>query len=55
MFPIGIVLSSLVLERRTHALSEASEGQTLPGGGSDWERIKRAVAKSKDLFKRSGS
>ena len=51
MLPIGAAISYLVLHRRTEALSAASEGTVLSGGGSAWERAKRALSKSKDLVK----
>lgn len=54
MLPVGAAISYLVLRRREHALGAASEGETLPGGGSAWERLKAALSKSKDLAKPAG-
>jgi hypothetical protein len=54
MLPIGALISYLVLNRREHALGEASEGKVLPGGGSAWDRLKGSLAKVKDIFKPAG-
>jgi hypothetical protein len=53
MLPIGAVVSYLLLNRREELLSTASQGETLSGGGSTWERFKRTLAKSKDLTRPS--
>lgn len=54
MLPIGALLSYLALQRRALALSGASEGRMLEGGGSAWERVKQALGKSKDIVKPAG-
>ena len=54
MLPIGAAISYLAFRRREQALSAAGEGQVLGGGGSAWERLKGALAKSKDLVKPAG-
>jgi len=53
MLPIGAVVSYLLLHRREELLGAASQGETLTGGGSAWERFKRTLAKSKDLTRPS--
>jgi hypothetical protein len=53
MLPIGAVVSYLLLHRREELLGTASQGETLAGGGSTWERFKRTLAKSKDLTRPS--
>lgn len=54
MLPIGAAISYLALRRRGQALSAAGEGKVLSGGGSAWQRLKGALAKSKDLVKPAG-
>jgi hypothetical protein len=54
MLPIGAAIAYLALRRREQALSAAGEGTVLKGGGSAWERLKGALAKSKDLVKPAG-
>ncbi|NLE23235.1 MAG: terpene cyclase/mutase family protein [Actinobacteria bacterium] len=53
MLPIGAVASYLLLHRREELLGTASQGTTLSGGGSPWERFKQTLAKSKDLTRPS--
>ena len=53
MLPIGAVISYLLLHRREELLGTASQGETLAGGGSTWERFKHTLAKSKDLTRPS--
>ncbi len=53
MLPIGAVVSYLLLHRREELLGTASQGETLSGGGSTWERFKHTLAKSKDLTRPS--
>ena len=53
MLPIGAVVSYLLLHRREELLGTASQGETLAGGGSTWERFKHTLAKSKDLTRPS--
>ncbi len=53
MLPIGAVVSYLLLHRREELLESASQGETLNGGGSTWERFKHTLAKSKDLMRPS--
>jgi prenyltransferase beta subunit len=53
MLPIGAVISYLLLHRREELLGTASQGETLTGGGSTWERFKHTLAKSKDLTRPS--
>ena len=55
MLPIGALLSYFAFRRRELALSGAGEGKMLQGGGSAWERAKRALGKSKDIVKPAGS
>ena len=55
MLPIGALLSYFALQRRALALSGASAGTMLEGGGSAWERLKQALGKSKDIVKPAGS
>lgn len=54
MLPIGALLSYFALRRRELALSEASAGKVLEGGGSSWDRLKQALGKSKDIVKPAG-
>ena len=53
MLPIGAAISYLLLHRREELLGTASQGETLSGGGSSWERFKHTLAKSKDLTRPS--
>jgi hypothetical protein len=53
MLPIGAVISYLLLHRREELLGTASQGTTLAGGGSSWERFKHTLARSKDLTRPS--
>jgi hypothetical protein len=53
MLPIGAVISYLLLQRRQELLGAASQGQTLTGGGSAWQRLIHALAQSKDLTRPS--
>jgi hypothetical protein len=55
MLPIGALLSYFAFRRRELALSGAGQGKMLEGGGSAWERAKRALGKSKDVVKPAGS
>jgi hypothetical protein len=55
MLPIGAAISYLIFQRRAQALGAASEGRILSGGGSAWERAKRALSNSKNLVKPAGS
>ena len=55
MLPIGALLSYFAFRRRELALSGAGEGKMLQGGGSAWERARRALGKSKDIVKPAGS
>jgi hypothetical protein len=55
MLPIGALLSYFALQRRALALSGASAGTMLEGGGSAWERLKQALGKSKNIVKPAGS
>jgi hypothetical protein len=55
MLPIGALLSYFAFRRRELALSGASSGKVLEGGGSSWERVKQALGKSKDIVKPAGS
>jgi hypothetical protein len=53
MLPIGAAISYLLLHRREELLDTASQGQTLAGGGTTWDRFKHTLAKSKDLTRPS--
>jgi hypothetical protein len=55
MLPLGALLSYFAFHRRALALSGAGQGKTLEGGGSAWERTRRALGKSKDIVKPAGS
>lgn len=51
MLPLGAALTYYLLHRREEAMAGAMVGEELPGGGSDWERAKGALAKSGDIVK----
>jgi hypothetical protein len=51
MLPVGAVVSYLILHRREDALSEASAGAVLSGGGSAWDKVKGTFSRAGDIFK----
>ena len=51
MLPLGAALSYYLLHRRQEATAGSVAGQKLSGGGSGWQKLKDAFAKSKDLVK----
>jgi len=51
MLPIGAALTYYLLRRREAAMAGAVVGESLPGGGSGWERTKDVFAKSGDIIK----
>ena len=51
MLPLGAALSYYLLHRRQEAMAGSVAGEKLAGGGSGWQKLKSAFAKSKDLVK----
>lgn len=54
VLPLGALGFYYALHRREDLLATATEGQTLPGGGSTWQRVKGRLAGLKDIFKPAG-
>ncbi len=54
VLPLAALGFYYALHRREDLLATATEGQTLPGGGSAWQRVKSKLAGLKDIFKPAG-
>jgi hypothetical protein len=51
MLPLGAALSYYLLYRRETAMAGSVVGEKLAGGGTGWDKLKNAFARTKDLVK----